>query len=148
VQMIKEQGLALDLSSIFTSSLSDYDFTVHINRDVAAGVLGKGDKKKFKNLQLQNAADVEWIGYDPVQQLLCELESTFGEVVVFFYDLERRDNISGLWNPEAQRAWKLKLGYSSLPIGKKGDIDVNKDGVLNEIARLGGDLIKAISSRG
>jgi U3 small nucleolar RNA-associated protein 22 len=148
VQMIKDHGTALDLDSLFASSLSDYDFTIHINRDAAAGVHGRSDKKKFKNLQLQNAADVESIEYDQVQQLMSELESTFGEAVVFFHDAERRDTIAGLWNPQTQRVWKLKLGYSSIPIGKKDDIDVNKDGMLNEIARLGGDLIKSIKIRG
>jgi U3 small nucleolar RNA-associated protein 22 len=49
-----------------------------------------------------------------------------------------------------QRSWKIKAGWNSEPVRKKGeegkDVDarVNKAAVVNEMKRLGGDLVKEI----
>jgi U3 small nucleolar RNA-associated protein 22 len=149
VQMVKEQGIRLTLDSIFSSSLTDYDFTIHLNRDVAGGKLGRSgrDDKKFKNLQLQKSSDTELIGYDPIQQFVSELQQVYGDTMILFYD-KARGIIAGLWNPQTRRTWKLKLRFSSAPLGKADEIDANRKGIMNEVARLGGDLIKNISDRG
>jgi U3 small nucleolar RNA-associated protein 22 len=148
VQMMKLQGTRLELDSIFSSNLSDYDFTLYVDCDVADGIAGKRDTTKFKNLQLQQEAALELVGYDPIQDFVSELEARFGDAMVLFFDMEKRSIISGLWNPQTRRPWKLKLGYSSAPVGQTGEVDVNRDAVLNEIARLGGSLIKNIIIKG
>jgi U3 small nucleolar RNA-associated protein 22 len=150
VHMVKEQGTRLNLDSIFSSSLTDYDFIIHINRDVADSKLAhsRRDDKKFKNLQLQLSSNVELTGYDPVHQFVSELQQAYGDTMILFYDKAKQGIIAGLWNPQTRRAWKLKLRFSSTPLGKADEINVNKEGILNEVARLGGDLIKNISDRG
>lgn len=69
--------------------------------------------------------------------------------------------IAGIWNPNTgPRQWKVNLTYSTKPIfpssenrddddGDDGgesrfEIDINKSAILNEIARLGGDMISRI----
>lgn len=149
VETMKEQGPQLDLDAIFSSSLSDYDFTIQIDRDIANGIISrsKKDNSKFRNMQLQQTMDTISVGFDPVAELLIELQALFGEVVMLFFDEIRRDVIAGIWNPHTRRQWKLKLGYSSMPVGKADETEVNRDSVLNEIARLGGGLIRAIGTK-
>ena len=69
--------------------------------------------------------------------------------MLWFWDPETLDKIVGLWNPiaTAQRGWKIKAGWNSVPVtGKKDtvDIKVNSEVIVHEIKRLGGELVKSI----
>jgi len=151
-QAIKEQGVHIDLASLFTSPLKDYDFVIQLSPRFTAG----GQRKKakdalkgqFKNLQLQastlEARDL--VGYNPIALFLTDLRSLYGHAIVLFHDEEGGDAIAGLWSPStARRPWKVKLGYSSVPVPEEGtDVEVNKNAILNEIARLGGEVVHGI----
>ncbi|MCJ1414557.1 hypothetical protein MMC32_000884 [Xylographa parallela] len=152
--LVKAQGWALDARALFVSSLADYDFVVHIHPKV----LGRAEKKAkpvFKNLAVQEEGDRALVGYDPVQWFVEELERVYGASVVFFYNKSVKDVVAGLWSPHVEaRAWKVGLGYSSMPKGK-GDgegggavVGLNKTGILNDIARLGADMIARIEVKG
>ena len=146
----------VDFEALFKSGLGDYDFVIHIDTKVA----GKWKRKEmkaevFKNLQIQaSAADYDMAGFDPVKLFVKDLDELYGEAVVLFYD-DESDVIAGLWDPQTERrGWKLKLAYSSVPVmtttkSEEGDaeavdVKINKEAMLNEIARLGGDLISKI----
>jgi len=163
-RLVQTQGVQLDAGSLFKSPLGDYDFVIHIAskflRGAAAGKNKKAAGSKYKNLQVAQAgliADPELAGFDPVRLYFEELQRVLGESVIFFADEEGAGVVAGLWSPHtARRKWKVGLGYSSVPVGKaKGgeedeeegksvDVDVNKDGMLSEMARLGGDLVERI----
>jgi U3 small nucleolar RNA-associated protein 22 len=101
---------------------------------------------------------VELVGYDPVALFLDELQQIYGHAVIWFYDVEGGDVVAGLWNPAttARRSWKVRVGYSSVPMtgekskheeGEEGagvEVEINKEGILAEIARLGGELIERV----
>ena len=152
--LVKAQGRALDARALFVSSLADYDFVVHIH----PRVLGQAGKKAipvFKNLAVQEESDRMLAGYDPVQWFVEELERVYGTSIVFFHNQSVKDVVAGLWSPHVEeRAWKVGLGYSSMPKGKgEGEdggavVRINKTGVLNDIARLGGDMIARIEVKG
>ena len=60
-----------------------------------------------------------------------------------------RPAITGLWNPQTSaKAWRVNLPYSTVPAraGEENDVQatINKEAILSEIARLGGDLIERI----
>ena len=48
------------------------------------------------------------------------LQSYFGDAILWFYDGVNGSIIAGLWNPHvvAARQWKITLGYSTLPVGE------------------------------
>jgi U3 small nucleolar RNA-associated protein 22 len=110
---------------------------------------------QFKNLEMQQTSRKD-SPTTPLPQLFAqELLDVYGDAVLWFWDPESLDRIVGLWNPvvTGQRSWKIKAGWNSEPLRKKGgeqesgkdvDIKVNKAAVVNEIRRLGGDLIKEI----
>ena len=87
-------------------------------------------------------------GFDAVQMYLDELRGLYGGSVVFFYGGKGADVIAGLWNPATEkRAWKVGLEYSTEPVEvEDGDVEAvaNKEAMLAEMARLGGDLVAKI----
>ncbi|MCJ1390843.1 hypothetical protein MMC18_003704 [Xylographa bjoerkii] len=151
--LVKAQGAALDARALFVSSLADYDFVVHMHPKV----LGRAGKKAvpvFKNLSVQEAGDTALVGYDPMRWFVEELERVYGANVVFFYDKSVTDVVvAGLWSPHAEeRPWKVGLGYSSVPMGEgeggEAVVGINKTAILNDIARLGGDMVARIEVKG
>lgn len=161
---VRDQGIAVDPASLFASPLTDYDFVLRINPAFTkAGGGGKKDKaaqkQQFKNLVLQSAtaagehaAATNLAGFDPVKLFLDELRTTFGHAVMFLFEENEGDVIAGLWNPAntAKRKWKVRMGYSTVPVvaaGKDGgevDAEINKEGMLAEMARLGGELVRKV----
>ena len=148
-EVVKTQGLNLNAQSLFIPSYTDYDFLIHLSPKFAGK--GHSQAKKhhpFKNLELQSPNDTTLIAFDPIQLFLDELTAMYGTNIVFFHDAHKGAVIAGLWNPQTgPRAWKINVGFSTMPIMQKGKyeneamIGINKGGVLNDIARLGGDLV-------
>jgi U3 small nucleolar RNA-associated protein 22 len=157
VGLINEQGAHLATEVLFESSLDDYDFIIHLDRKVTQPRKASKAKSGYKNLELQNGhsdGDVfatTSVDFDPARLFLAELERIFRQAVLFFYDEQAGDVITGLWNPSCgERSWKLSLGYSSVPVkdGKGFSAGLNKEGILSEIARLGGEMIKEVDVKG
>lgn len=164
-ELVKSQGLEMsteDWQSLFRTPRADFDFVIHLKREIVRGY-GRGatgEKEKFKNLVLQEGMDIDSIGFDPVQLYLEDLESAFGQNVLLFRDADGGKVIAGLWNPRAlgRRAWRVRLGYSSMPVAMeeeeqergygenegKGVVVMNQAGILAEIAMLGEGLVERI----
>ena len=158
VKEVRDRDAAdVGFEALFRSGLADYDFVIHIDKKVAGKRKGKERKGEvYKNLRIQTSgADADMVGFDPVKLFVKDLEELYGEAVVWFYDEESGDVIAGLWDPQTERrGWKLKLAYSSVPVATSAksregdtetvDVTINKNAILNEIARLGGELISKI----
>jgi U3 small nucleolar RNA-associated protein 22 len=139
------------------SDLGDYDIIIRLNSKFThANRATKVKDKGFKNLQLQfgsHSSNDSKVGYNPQKTFLQELELVFGQALLFFHDGCGGDIIAGLWNPQTEkRPWKLKVGYSTKPFTEAASEEVavvaNRKAVLNEIARLGGDLVLKIEAKG
>lgn len=148
---VEEKQLDLDVQSLFVSPLSDYDFVLHLNKDVIGGRTSKKglDGVTFKNLELAVFDDGSLFGFDPVRDFLDELDQLYGSAVLFFAGKSERPIIAGLWSPQTlRRSWKVNLAYSTMPMKTSEDLDViaeiNKDAILAEMARLGGSLIERV----
>ena len=155
VGLLRQHGPDTEVRDLFCSSLVDYDVLIRLDAKLSKKAEGKRLRNaSFKNLQLQGLPDAGAVGYRPGEDFMQELEETFGDGMMFFVDDSQADTIAALWNPQTRRPWKVKLGYSSAPLGKaKGvedddeqEIDINKDAILNEIARLGGRLVARIET--
>lgn len=167
VELVKSKGLEMgkaDWDSLFTTPMGDFDFVIHLKREIVKGDGGvnKGGKEKYKNLTLQEGMDVESIGFDLVGLYLEELESAFGPNVLFFHNADGGEVVAGLWNPRAlgRKAWRVRLGYSSMPVevedddgegterqdggDGKGVVVMNQSGILAEIALMGEGLVERI----
>ncbi|KAI9752797.1 MAG: hypothetical protein M4579_005472 [Chaenotheca gracillima] len=133
----------------------------------------RANQYKNLQVQVANKDDIDLVGYDPVGLFIDELKSLYGGNIIFFHQRTSLAGgsgpggsvICGLWNPQstAPRPWKVNLTYSTRPVlghmggvngtekqedaessGEESHLDFNKPAVLNEIARLGGDMISRI----
>ena len=148
---IEEKQLLLEPASLFSSPLSDFDFVVHLDPELG-GKKRKAAKKEvpaFKNLEIDMVDDESNVGFDPLLDFTTELEQLYGSAVLFFSGGHERTVIAGLWNPQtALRPWTLNLSYSTTPVKladkEKMQAKVNRDAILAEIARLGGEIVRRI----
>ncbi|TVY42334.1 U3 small nucleolar RNA-associated protein [Lachnellula subtilissima] len=148
-KLVKDKGVELDQRSLFATSTADYDFVVHISPIFAADQRRKeASKHKFKNLEVQSEANLELVGYNPVQLCLSELEKLYANSVVFFHSEVSGSVIAGLWNPQhvVPRSFKVNMTYATKIFGdsEEGKIGIDKSAILLEIARLGGDMVSRI----
>jgi U3 small nucleolar RNA-associated protein 22 len=144
--------------SLFVSQTQDYDFVLHISSKFAKISSSKKSEQKFKNLEIQQASNLApKVETMLIPLFLEDLQSVFGDTVLWFWDPESLDRVAGLWNPvmTGQRAFKVKAGWNSTPIKNRSgekkekseksvDIQINKGAVMYEIKRLGGELISRI----
>jgi U3 small nucleolar RNA-associated protein 22 len=150
MQAVSEQGAECDLDALFKSPLKDFDFVIYI-----ASKFGKKpktvSKSKYKNLQAAAATEPDMVGYDAARLYCEELQRLFGDSAILFHEAQGGDLIAGLWSPHtSKRKWKINLGYSSIPVSVKKeddsdvDVELNRDAMLSEMARLGGHIIARV----
>ena len=154
VELVRRKSVGMtdaDWESLFVSPMGDFDFLIHLKKDSKRG---RSEEERFKNLVLQENSDVDSIGFDPVQLFLGDLEKVLGQTVLFCHDSDGGKVIAGLWNPRSlgQKPWRVRLGYSSMPVGKavqadgeeKDMVEMNQSGILSEIAMLGEGMIEKV----
>ena len=149
MKLVKDQGTNLDVPSLFKSPLSDYDFVLHLNPTYAQR---RQSKSVYKNIQEASAHEAV-TGYNSVLGFISDLNGLYGQHMLLFHGGDRTRVIAGIWNPQSTKPkpFALKRGYSSYPTKSTRDneddedaITLNKTGILNEIASLGGDLVDKI----
>ncbi|KAH9880069.1 hypothetical protein J1614_002095 [Plenodomus biglobosus] len=142
--------------SLFRTSLADYDIQIFIAPKYSLFTSSKNrtSSLQFKNLDLQKSARAG--ASVPLPQLFAqELLDVYGDAALWFWDPETLDKVVGLWNPvvTGQRSWKVKPGWNSEPVKvKKGgepavEIRANRGAIVNEIKRLGGELVRSVEVR-
>ncbi|KAI9728448.1 MAG: hypothetical protein M1828_003849 [Chrysothrix sp. TS-e1954] len=147
------QALAFRPETIFASPRTDYDFFIHVDRKFSGTADDDTKAAKFKNLQKPKPVDMELADYTPAVEYARELERLYGDSAIFLYSTGSCDSIAGIWKPHTARCrWKLKLPYSSIQMQGQGqgqvhedpDALINKDAILNEMARLGADMVSRV----
>jgi len=145
----------LDMRYVFRSSTTDYDFIIHISPKFTSDPTCDGEKQRlFKNLKLQDNEDMSRFGYEPVRVFLAELERLYTRNIVFFRNPLANSIIAGIWSPQTtSRPFKINLPYGTKPTKgwsiREGDqhVEIDKQAILSDIARLGGDMIARIELR-
>ena len=147
-QLCRTQDLDVQPESLFTTSIADYDFIIHLNLKFTSS-RDRPEKQKpaFKNLQFQHGEALNDSAADPVNLYIEELKSLFGSNVLFFHNELGGTFIGGLWNPQTgPRTWRTHVGYSTSPLLRdEGEyVALNQNATLHDIARLGGDMVSKI----
>ena len=145
------QSFDIGAQAILAFSIADYDFVLHLNPRFATSSHELTQQNfVFKNLQVHAVDRLSDLESDPVSLYLNELRWLFGSNVLFFHDELGGSIIGGIWNPQTRsRRWKTNVGYSTIPLieSEQEDIAINKQGTLNDIARLGGDIVSRVEVR-
>ncbi|KAL8780258.1 MAG: hypothetical protein Q9194_001021 [Teloschistes cf. exilis] len=146
INLANVQDLEYNPEALFTPSLAGYDFVIHLKHKTSAA---DRSRLPFKNLQLSRDSNAIDGMLNPTQHFFNELQWLYGENVIFFQNESAPTVIAGLWNPQTgPRNWKINLGYSTVPMRKREDaepqITINRTSVLNDIARIGVNVITHI----
>ncbi|KAI6709376.1 hypothetical protein JHW43_008103 [Diplocarpon mali] len=150
-KLVKDKDIDLEPKSLFSASITDYDFIIHISPKFTGKERQKeASKPKFKNLEVQADVNVEVIGYQPVALFLEELQQLYANTIVFFYGSATGSKIGGLWNPQhvPARSFKVNSSYATKPAGadQGENVVIDKNAILAEIARLGGDIVSRVEA--
>lgn len=161
-KLVEEKSIDLDMETLFNSTTSEYDFVISFKKSFLAPKNAEQEvssTQKFKNLAVQEAVDTEMIGFNPVQLYIEDLRDLYGDSVVLFHG-DCGGFVAGLWNPllGGERKFKVNAGCATKPClrGEDGDEDEGEEGkvvldrevILAEMVRLGGDMIKSVKVKG
>ncbi|KAL8817364.1 MAG: hypothetical protein Q9223_003784 [Gallowayella weberi] len=152
-----KKGLELEPEALFVPSLVEYDFVIHLEPTTTT-TTHRGKNSAFKNLRIESETAGPFDAtIDCTRSFVGELEALYGDDVIFFYNESAAASvIAGLWNPQtgAPRNWKVGLHYSTMPLdkgeeegGAEQQVTINKTGILCDIARLGGDMVRKIDRK-
>ncbi|RYP27144.1 hypothetical protein DL768_011296 [Monosporascus sp. mg162] len=164
-RLVRDRGLDLarDPRALFQASLREYDVVMHLSQKVIRA-LERGDGaevSRFKNLSGNAAAKAPPLKEHPACTLLRQLEATYGRPLLFFHGGSEDAAIAALWNPLLHsRSFTVNMPCAFRPVGggqhDKGEIEVgdaeqiyevDRQAILAEIARIGGDLIERFEVR-
>lgn len=146
---LKDEGLKLEAKTLFVPSLAEYDFVIQLAPKFSNGRKGKAKKKSggFKNLEIQSEEDLLYVGFEPVREYVKELENTYGNAIVLLYNNFNGGVIAGLWSPgTVTRPWRVNMAYATR-MEDEGNAKIDKESIINEMARLGGDMVAKIELR-
>ncbi|KAH6677775.1 nrap protein [Plectosphaerella plurivora] len=154
--LVREQGVDLDLDDLFEPSLGDYDILIHLSsgqtkrvlRD--AGAEAGARHSTFKNLDARTGKVPLPLAAHPVDVLLGQLEAAYQDSLIFFRGAQGDSTVGAIWQPKLRRqAFRVGLPYNFRTAEEAEDehaVDVNKEAIILEIARIGGDMIKKIET--
>ncbi|KAK4150106.1 Nrap protein [Chaetomidium leptoderma] len=175
-RLIREQGAELDCRRLFVPSVKDYDVLIHLNNKALKSTLKTYTnidpededetlgRPRFKNLDERTGQEPLPLAQHPAELFLEHLSAAYDGPLVFFRGGVEDNTIGAIWNPQMQRrSFRINLPTSYKPVAgqkrSKGDedenegdeaelVDVNKEAILSEIARIGVDLIDNIEVKG
>lgn len=136
-----------DVRGLFATGLADFDFVLHL-KDMNKKP-GQQKPKTYKNLSGGTHDDELPPEHDVVNAFIMELIDAYKDVIIFFHDHGNVPFIAGVWNPNLNvKDWRLGFDYSAQPLNLgTHQVGINKDAILNDINRLGLDLVKKITTK-
>lgn len=154
---VKDKGIGLGPMTLFRPSLKDYDVLIRLNGKALTRAADPDDAVKqsqFKNLDGRTGRTIQPALSHPARTFLAQLSSLFSGPLLFFHGAPEDTVVAAIWNPQVQRrTFRVKLPCSYRPVAREDGgeggaggehVDVNRQGILAEVARIGGDLIEAI----
>lgn len=154
--LVKARGVSLEPKALFQPSFKDYNVIIHLRANVLKRIKRGGDTLKhshFKNLDERTGNRSQHIGQPPARALFKRLDTLFSGPLVFFHGAPDDMIITGIWNPQLQRrTFRVNLPCSFKPVDPNGVeasdseelVEVDREGIIAEIIRIGGDCIDRV----
>ncbi|KAI1826354.1 pre-rRNA processing protein utp22 [Xylaria intraflava] len=147
----KDKGIGLDPRTLFRSRLQDYDVVIHLSAKAIKGVIRHDGAKHshFKNLDQSGGSEALPLPESPIPAFLRRLTTTYATTLLFFHGGPDDTVIPALWLPSWSTVHQPGKPTSLKPEDPEmNELKVNKEAILAEIARIGGDLIESIKDSG
>jgi U3 small nucleolar RNA-associated protein 22 len=162
VPSLKEYDVVIHINSkTLKSTLKTY---ATVDPEAEAEGTENTGRAKFKNLDERTGLEPLPLAQHPADLFLEHLTAVYGEALVFFRGSVDDHTIGAIWNPQMQRrSFRINLPTSYKPVtgkrpSKDGDdeasddeedlVNVNRDAISAEIARIGGDLVDRLEIKG
>ena len=142
---------------VFTPALKDFDFVIEVRNAfdlrVKSGVLPQHTFKNLIHAPEDFSSISQWC--DPLQQYYEELRARYSNVAVLtshrytcLNDEEKGTGnvIAGVFNPAVTRGkkkFRVNIGMDIKPTEDE-HVECNKESILGQMARLGGDLVVSV----
>lgn len=167
--LVRERGIDLDPRALFAPALAEFDILIRLDARAVKAVLRDDDgagRSIFKNLDARTGRALRPVARHPVATLLALLKRCYGSGVaapLVFFGGEADTVIAAVWNPLVhRRSFRVNLHCAFRPVGEEGRVaageagdedeetvnrdvvEVDRDAILAEIARIGGALIEKV----
>ncbi|KAI8079792.1 Nrap protein [Halteromyces radiatus] len=145
--VLEESVRDKDLRRIFVTPMQDYNKVIHLDsKRCTRYYQNMHPQREFlADLALSELGQNAFAQLDSVTELVKDIQNTYGDLVMVFYDKYGGDKIALVWNPleTTPRPWKVSAGYNTLPV------DMSKSGFLKPVqgetvSKLAGPNISAI----
>ncbi|KAL7620049.1 U3 snoRNP protein [Parahypoxylon ruwenzoriense] len=152
---VKEQGVSLNIRSIFQSSLRDYDVLLHLSPKVLKRISRDDGTRhsQYKNLDERRGNAAPPPLEPPAETLLKRLNDVYASPLLFFHGGADDAVIAALWNPHihTRSSFTAHMPCSLKSVKRGGEdaqtFEVNRKAILAEIARIGGDVVERIEMK-
>ncbi|KAJ4387965.1 U3 snoRNP protein [Gnomoniopsis smithogilvyi] len=151
---VKDNGVTLEPKTLFQPSLKNYDILIHLKSGTLKAVSqgnATGKQSHFKNLDGRTGKTPEPVVQRGPRMLLQQFENLLSGPLLLFHGAPDDMTIGGIWNPQIQRrTFRVNLPCSFRPVDQDLDneseevVEVNREGIIAELARIGGDCIERI----
>lgn len=162
-KLVKEADLELNLRALFQPALSDFDVLIYLNAKLVKSIV-RGDEatksSQFKNLDARTGQTPLPLAHHPINAFLQKLKELYAGPLVFFHGAPDDNVIAAIWNPQIQRrSFRVNLPCSFKPTANQKEkasddsddgndlVEVNREAILAEIARFGGDVVEKIETK-
>ncbi|ROT42737.1 pre-rRNA processing protein Utp22 [Sodiomyces alkalinus F11] len=162
-RLVRDRGVDLDMDELFEPSLRDYDVLFHVSSSQVRRVLrnvmvasssGAVRHSIFKNLDERTGSVPTPAARHPLDVLFAELELVYQDSLIFFRGGQGDATVGAIWQPKLRtQEFRVGLPFNFHKVDGEGAqdgeaesdaVEINKEAVLLEIARIGGELIKRI----
>ncbi|KAL2752218.1 hypothetical protein ACRALDRAFT_1053134 [Sodiomyces alcalophilus JCM 7366] len=162
-RLVRERGVDFDMDELFQPSLQDYDVLFHVSKShvkrvlrnvTAARMSGAVRHSMFKNLDERTGSVPVPAARHPLDVLFAELEVAYQDSLIFFRSGQVGTTVGAIWQPKLRtQEFRVGLPFNFHKVDGGGNesseeesdaVEINKEAVLLEIARIGKELIKRI----
>lgn len=162
-KLVRERGVDLDVDDLFQPSLQDYDVLFYVSSSQVKRVLGNAAAARtggavrhsvFKNLDERTGSVPVPAARHPLDVLFAELEAAYQDSLIFFRGGQEETTVGAIWQPKLRtQGFRVGLPFNFHKAEGGGDetseaegdaVEINREAVLLEIARIGKELIKRI----
>lgn len=151
--LARAAGTIHDKTMLFVPSYSDYNVVINVKDPHGVS----STKQQFKNLTTHFPSLDKTVNTiaDVTTMFFKDLQEKYKHSMILFYSSKHKaglrrpaDNvITAIWHRDIlqPRKFKVNLDYSTIPHDDGDLVDVNKPAIIEEIKRIGGDLISDIT---
>lgn len=147
-QCFESHSADIGIASLFATPLDAFDVVLHLDKAFVPRSLGLA-KGALRSSRTVSRLDSSFVGLEPVERLLADLEKELGHMALFLVDTFGGDQICSVWRPAAKTAVKFSLRAAPYmtPCVESGELEPDRGQMISAMERIGHGFIRKVSVR-